>query len=620
MKFTVRVKPKSGPWRSLAESVLARGRTFTLPPSSVGEEDEVRCKFQPDGSFSPAIRVYVGTVLVASTLVTDRVILIKDDGSSEEELPPLVCNGEIFANWMGITELVFECRNCDSEEWHKAVILPMAIAPGKLNVEEFDRLFVELERDSAAVLMDIYSKTELGLKSDAAFASSAPVAILRRVRGTVRDLNSLLRKISKQPSGKLRNIRTRELALTGQPVSDATLAEACTDTRMLVRMKGRIELREHLHDRPRPDFRIAEHQAIADFGDYLGAQLGDLRLRIDAEISERHNRKRWRSSTTNGGGPTWWEQEDLPRIEELSRCRDEVGQLRRQVDSWSAFSFLPPSTRMLTRPQSTPLFRNHPLYRRAFEIIVEHFRAFRTTLDNQQFLTRVRSLPKLYEWWCAVRILRILACRLTPLANDPLNQPVIVARLAQERKTFTIEFTANQAVTFEDSIGGRVRFRYEPRYTSASASSSARIGLLGGDRLKTPDIALEVYPSGRAPTEVPELIIIMDAKYTTSSHQRKLDEVEGKYSKIGDLTTGQVLSRQVWALTPQPPTIPIVAGDLKSYCTLDNLAFYSDQFQMVNPVNGAIQTRPVPTGEFDPLEELILLLLSRAGIHWSSPR
>jgi hypothetical protein len=35
---------------------------------------------------------------------------------------------------------------------------------------------------------------------------------------------------------------------------------------------------------------------------------------------------------------------------------------------------------------------------------------------------------------------------------------------------------------------------------------------------------------------------------------------------------------------------------------------------MVNPVNGAIQTRPVAPGQFDPLEQLLKLLLQRSGI------
>lgn len=235
MKFILRVKPKSGNrWRSITEVELDTTRTLTIAPTSVGEEDEVRFQFQPTTATTPAIRVYVGAVLVASTIGSDRVLPIKDDGGSASDPPPLVCNGGVFADWMGLTELDIQCRYDDSDAWHTAITLPMAIAPGKLKSDEFDRLFLELERDSAAVLMDIYGKTQLGLKSTVALAQNAPIALLRRVRGTIRELDGLLRQIGKQPNCRLRSSMARELALSGQAVSDATLAEACTDTRMLV--------------------------------------------------------------------------------------------------------------------------------------------------------------------------------------------------------------------------------------------------------------------------------------------------------------------------------------------------------------------------------------------------
>jgi hypothetical protein len=192
---------------------------------------------------------------------------------------------------------------------------------------------------------------------------------------------------------------------------------------------------------------------------------------------------------------------------------------------------------------------------------------------------------------------------------------VIVTSLAQERRTFTIEFSTDQAMSFEDSNGARIRFRYEPKYMANVGQQVPNIGLLGTERLKTPDIALEVYAPGTTLNGAPELIIVLDAKYSSSSQRRKLSEVEEKYSKIGNKATGLVLSRQVWALTPQAPAAPSATGSLESHCTVDNQAFWSNYFEMINPVNGAIQTRPTRVGEFDPLEELLSLLLKRSGIH-----
>src|SRR4029077_8140621 len=103
-----------------------------------------------------------------------------------------------------------------------------------------------------------------------------------------------------------------------------------------------------------------------------------------AEIVDREARKRWRNVVMAPGQPTWWEAEDRPRIEELQRCRQEVAQLRGAVDQWCRLPFLPPGRCLRQQPQSTPLFRNHALYRRAFRVVAGHFLTYQATLDTHQ--------------------------------------------------------------------------------------------------------------------------------------------------------------------------------------------------------------------------------------------
>lgn len=509
MKITIRLKERFTKWRTTAELETDCERSVTLPPASVAETDDVCLMFVPRTGISPAIRVYVGTVLVASTVKADRVLLITDDGGSDADPSPLICFGQLFADWMGITELVVQVRYGDDEEWHKVLVSPVAVAAGKLEPEIFDRLFDELERDSAAVLLDIYGKTLLGLTIGDPLASAAPVAVFLRLRDTIHELDALLHQVGKHPACRLRTIRARELALVGQAVSEATLAEVCSDPGILCQVGGRLALREHLREYARPDYRIPEHQIIADFAEYLKSQLADLRGRIDSELEDRQDRKRWRNFPKDSGKPSWWEAEDLPRIEALANCRDDVARLRQIADSWSMLPFIPPGACLRAHPSSTELFRNHPTYRRVYQVIAEHFKAFRATLDNQSILTRARSLPVLYEWWCAVRVIRIVARGLTPLTYDPQNRPLLTTQLAQDRKRFTIEFTSNQAMTFVDGLGGRVRVRYQPEYRTEHGPQPPTIGLLGDGTLRTPDIALEIFPAGGLPVDVPALIVVL---------------------------------------------------------------------------------------------------------------
>lgn len=611
--IAVRRKRPGQPWQPLAEVEAEPGRPALLPEGEASESDELRVRVSPTlDDPGLALRLRVGSVLAASSVAADRVLPFSHDDVDGEGVAPLSCKGRLLADWVGVTELTLEARPGDSESFSPLLRLPLAVTAGKIETEQFNQLFAELERDAAAVLLDVHGKTQVGLKAAGPLASSAPVAMLSRIGATAQELDGLLRQVARQPASRLRVQRSRELALFGQAITEATLAEACRDPDMLARKGSRVAFREHLREHSRPDYDVPEHQAIADFGEFLKAQLADLTGRIDAEIDDREGRRRWRDVPKEAGQASWWESEDQPRIEELRRCRDRVATLRGLVEGWGRLPFLPPGRGLSQRPQSTPVFRNNPVYRRVFRAIAGHFLAYQATLDTQQMMTQARSLPVLYEWWCAVRVARVLARRLTPLGDDGRSRPLLSmqsvkgVRLAQELRRFTIEFTSDQAIEFGDGRGARVRFRYQPRYDAGGGA----VAVLGPGTLRTPDLALEVYAEGEA---VPGLIVVLDAKYSSMPQADKMAEVTTKYSKIGDARTGRVLSRQVWALTPRGPERASGEG-LRRYCTVDNRGFWSEGYDLAHPVNGAIQARPAAAGAYDPLEALVAGLLARAGV------
>jgi hypothetical protein len=232
--------------------------------------------------------------------------------------------------------------------------------------------------------------------------------------------------------------------------------------------------------------------------------------------------------------------------------------------------------------------------------MAHHYHSSQATLDLQPLLTQIRSLPVLYQWWCAVRVLRILANGLIPLRTDSL--------LTADGRRFTLEFTPNQSIEFGDALGHRLRFRYEPLYT---AQDSERVpSVLDSKSRRTPDLAIEITPPGGGP--LPDLIVILDAKYTSRSPWEKMLEVASKYSRIGDPVTGRLLSRQVWALTPTGNQ----GSRLSQCCEVDNTAFWSPQFSGQGSVNGALVTLPVPPGGYDPLYDLIRTILRSSGVQF----
>jgi len=582
-------------WDPLLRVNVARGdRPETTTAVDVHEND--RLEIQLRAPVGTEVRLTIENVLVASTLLTDRVLLLSPvEGGSN---PTLVARGRLFCDAIGPTEMKFSVRPPSQEIWQEILTIPVTVKACKFTADQFEQLFSDLQREAAGALLDIHGKTRASF-SGMEMQSAAPPALLARLQNTVRELSDVLYQIARQPASRLHTHTTRELATLGQPVNDATLAAICEDPSMLARQGSLLVIREQLREYTRPDYHIPEHRTIADFAAFLIVQLAELRHRIDNEIAQRQERRTWRNLRRDPNAPSWWETEDKPRIDELLRCREKLKPLRGSIEQWFRLPFLTPGTPLRHPPPSTPLFRNHVLYRRAWRTMAHHYHHSQATLDLQPLLTRVRSLPVLYQWWCAVRVLRILASGLMPLKTHSL--------VAEDGRTFCLEFKPNQSIEFGDACGHRVRYRYEPIYTAADSEYLPSV--LDSKARRTPDVAIEIYKPDTKES-MPELLVIFDAKYTSRTLWEKMLEVASKYSRIGDPRTGRILSRQVWALTPTGS----VGSRLSACCEVDNTAFWSPHFDGQGSVNGALVTLPVPPGGYDPLRDLISTILRCVGV------
>src|SRR5206468_3068681 len=113
---------------------------------------------------------------------------------------------------------------------------------------------------------------------------------------------------------------------------------------------------------------------------------------------------------------------------------------------------------------------------------------------------------------------------------------------------------------------------------------------------------------------VPELIVVLDAKYSSVPHPQLLERVRGKYGRIGVFANGSVLSRQVWALAPTAPQSGVTQSlAWANSCTVDNLSLWADAFDTSSPIAGVIQSRPL-MGSPSPLESLLRWTLEREGV------
>jgi hypothetical protein len=369
-----------------------------------------------------------------------------------------------------------------------------------------------------------------------------------------------------------------------------------------------------------PHFDLPEHRLIAGFLHFLAVQIRDLSERIQREMDLRNERRAYRNRRGPDGGKTWWETEDLPRIEELHRLLGHLTALERELTQLRRHPVLPAAARLREVPASTPLIRSHRAYASAFKVIVSHFTSYRVRLDDEHLLLRAKSLPVLYEWWCVLEVLRLLQGCLRLRKSSAFTASSPFRRLDDERERFVIELTPDQVVDFEDEAGRLVRLRYVPTYRRPTERSRSSYGLLGLEEERTPDVAVEVFRDGDVNGQPPELIVILDAKYSSEPQPKKLEEVRYKYGKIGVFHTGRVLSRQVWALTPAPPRSGSAEPEWAAFCTVDNVGFWSEQFDVQSTVAGVVQAKPnMPPGR-SPLESLLRSLLRRSGVVLKSER
>jgi hypothetical protein len=582
--------PATGIWNPPAEEPIRLGERARLRLTAVAPASAVE------------VRLYVGDVLMASSLWEDQA----EYHLRKQAYPAgsYFVMGKFLRDWVGQTDLRLDCL--DAGEWQTIErVGPIFVEPERLRLDEYEALCAAVAAESADLLADVYGKTGLSANR-AGRGATGPAVVLQRVRLALEHLAAALNDIARQPAYRLRTARSREPAVPGQAVSELTLEEACADPGLAVAVAGRVRFREQIREVAGLTYRLPENQLLADFLAFLRQQLGDLRTGLRAEAAWRAAQRSYRDRPGPGGAPSWWESEDRPRIEECVRLIRQADAVEGEVNRLARYRFLPPGEPLTVLPASTPLVRSHRAYGSAYRVIAEHFAGHHLRTDPGHLVTRARSLPVLYEWWCALEVIRVVRGCFDPAGGSGFGR-----RLEADQGKYVVEFAPNQSLDFADAGGRLLRVRYQPAYLPPG--DGRLVGLLGRGAVRTPDVAIEVFDAGNS--DVPALIIVLDAKYTSAPHPVKLDSVKLKYDRIGEFGTGRVLGRQVWALVPGRP----VRGGWSSRgwpdeCTADNAGVFADAFDVGSSAVGVVHAAPLIGPGYSAVELLLRHLFQRCGL------
>jgi hypothetical protein len=109
--YHVRIRRQARPgarWQALAEA----DAPSELPAVEGAEGDQISVRVGlPPGA---DVRLFVGSVLVGSSLPGDHVLPFDPDDSDGDGPPPLACRGRLFADWVGQTDLTIESATSSS--------------------------------------------------------------------------------------------------------------------------------------------------------------------------------------------------------------------------------------------------------------------------------------------------------------------------------------------------------------------------------------------------------------------------------------------------------------------------------------------------------------------------
>jgi hypothetical protein len=564
----------------------------------------------PDGV---EVRFQVGSIPVASTA---------PEGSLERKLLPargaLETRGHtLFLDCAGYTVLSVATRWPEENGYTVVGSWPLRVSPAKITPEELDRLIDELDSAARGVVFDAYSKTTTELGRVRAFRPAAPGEKIERIASVLDTFGIQLARISRRPAQRLSLSPRRVLVSPGEAITPETAAEIAEDTSFLARTAVGVLPRERIELEAERDVRLPEHSALSGFLAAIGLETREILDLLRLDIAARLERRKLFSA---GPGGILQEREE-PRLAALraleararlllSRSRD----LRRRHD------FLPADTPALHRPpEITKRFAHVGAYSLLYRAMREHHCGQRIDPGGSAVQVGMKSLPDLWEHWVVLRAIECLQRRFRYTASPWDSPDSLFRRVVGFKDRYLIDLAADRRLDLVDEAGSRILFRYQPRYPSISRRGS------GYGRLKRraapyePDIAIEVYGPGEEEPSLPRHIIILDAKYSSRSHDELLDDVL-RYRNIGDFRTGRRLVRQIWAVTTslREPRFPHPgtggwSAPLETLVTVDNEAFL-DPGASEAEACGVIGIRPAPAERGDALDALLGRILAGLGV------
>lgn len=238
---------------------------------------------------------------------------------------------------------------------------------------------------------------------------------------------------------------------------------------------------------------------------------------------------------------------------QVSFCRLLLGRLGHSIDilqsiykQYRALFDLSPA--LLTAfPRKTRTFCEIKPYVQVFEIIIHWFQYGEYSLDKERLILQIKTLDKLFEYYCLLRLLRLLAENGYKKAS--VEKPVFKYSYTSADRYYQNEKdVANTYMLSNNDVS--ITLYYQPVISSVGFENNLTLYRttkppLNKPNYYTPDFVLKFSSSVHK-----EEYVILDAKFSSRANikQHSLPEVIRKYSNEFGVAADSRAPKMVWIL------------------------------------------------------------------------
>ncbi|HYF79803.1 MAG TPA: DUF2357 domain-containing protein, partial [Symbiobacteriaceae bacterium] len=268
-----------------------------------------------------------------------------------------------------------------ADEPEVVVRFELLVQPSKLTQSEYHAILRDLQERERGLLLDVYGKTYLTVDEQRPpIPGEMPAEeFLARAQRAVAVCEQQLTEIRRQPQQGIRVAFASQAYRPGQLLRSREVHELCRrgdglgaavphDPYALEAGGQYVGIERVPTLETVQDYDVYEHRAIRWFLLRLRILLSDLRRAAQAEYDQRMADKTWKNYRRNPNQPSWWEQEDLPRLQPLQEratlCESLSGRITSLLRRHPCLQELGPFTPPL---RATPTFGRRPAYRRLYE-------------------------------------------------------------------------------------------------------------------------------------------------------------------------------------------------------------------------------------------------------------